>query len=344
MHCQGSGRFCSKDCERVYLRSKYNNVPLNRYEMLRKQKMDEKLEEAADSMIRPYGYSRTIVRAMGEASRRNLKVCSMDVETAEVVNENGSWQVVPIWVVIIDGDGDVVYNEFIRHPGCKIYDSRFRTPIHGLVPKDIERGVVFSCARATIVNLLDQFDRIIVSGQYQDFETLEISPEDHFQNYLPKIVDISSYYDCHKVHERLGLKRCAFVMFNVILQSGHHSALTDAMYTLYLYLIDFHRIERIVPSLDYVIHLGNDYNGYQYPKNQLMASLLRNTLNQVGDWPNSFKYSPYDNERKRYRKMCSRVYNSNDYINGVPDDELPHPYRMTNNRLNEIDSAKFRSI
>ncbi|XP_053208079.1 uncharacterized protein LOC128392119 [Panonychus citri] len=307
---------------------------------LNKKLLDEKVSQSAQAMAPPKDYHDEILKAMAEVKKSGLNVCAMDMELARIRMKDGSPVSVPVWISIVDGSCKLVYHEFIRHPDSSIIEYDYGTECHGLKPKDVEHAKDFHCAKEEVEKLFKQYDRIIVSGQINDFASLFISIEDHLK-LLPKIVCVSSYYNCRKSSDGLGIKFCAFLMLNVILQDETHSPLVDAAYTLYLYLIDFEN-QRTISKFTKTKRLGKKYHGYVYPKNEHMSSLLRETMDLINDWPQSFKYNAYDSEASRYYKMNSQKFKAEDYVTASAKNSVPRPYIFDELRKKTLTSQNLR--
>lgn len=318
----------------------------NLKERIRKAKIHQKIlnrkrMESITDMAPPKAYAVEISKAIIKAKNLGLKVCAIDMENTKIRLKDQSIVSVPIWIAIVDGSLNIVYNEFVRHPTSSLIEKDFGTEWHGLTKKDVNQAKPFNHIRKEVIDFLRKYDRIIVSGQTGDFVNLFISINDHLQ-LLPKIICVSSYYNCRIANEALGLKYSSFLLFNVILQDKAHSPLIDAIYTLYLYLIDFDRIEDIKSELIVTKNMNQGFRGYIYPKNPHMASLLRATMNLIGDWPAPFKYTPLDSEKTRQWKIKKQKFKPSDFIPGTPSNELPFPYILDEVKQQSLTTCGLR--
>ena len=249
--------------------AKHNLKERNRKLKIHQEILQEKRNKVIKIMAPPRDYATQIGKAIVKAKDAGLTICAIDMENTKIKLKDGTTTSVPLWIAIIDGSLNVIYHEFVRHPTSSLIDKDFGTEWHGLTKKDVNQAKPFNHVRKEVIDFLRRYDRIIVSGQTGDFVSLFISINDHLQ-LLPKIVCVSSYYNCRIANDALGLKFASFLMFNTILQDEAHSPLVDAAFTLYLYLIDFDRIEHVKSQLLETRNMNQGFRGYVYPKNPNM--------------------------------------------------------------------------
>ena len=331
--------FNSLNAKRSFLYKKHNPQEWNLKERNRKAKLhNARLEEIVKSstsdMAPPKAYAKIISENAIKAEKMGLKICAIDLENCKLRMKNDEPYSAPLWVSIIDASGRIAYHDIIRHPTSAIVD--FGTKFHHLKPEDASKGRGFKEARRTIINILRQYDRIIVSGQTGDFVNIFLSINDHLF-LLPRIVCVASYFNTRILSKQsLGLKYISFLLFNVELQKAYHSPLIDAAYTLYAYLLDFERIEAVKRLLPTPTPVSMGFHGFSWPQNRNMSSLLFETMKIIGDWPKGLKVGPYDQGRMRREKMNKQKYYQNLHVIPTHPQETPDPYKLTTERRQSL--------
>ncbi|XP_015789149.1 uncharacterized protein LOC107366092 [Tetranychus urticae] len=291
----------------------------------------------------PQHFAWLIAKNNVQLHQDSLNACSIDIENLTLRVKTSSNQTskiqVPCWISIVDSSGEIIFNEFIKHPKSAIED--FMTEHHNITWVQLKYAPTFYHVRKRIITILRKYKRIIVSGQAQDFKNLFINPNDH-DYLLPRIICISSYYNCRSNSPQLGLKYCIFTLFGKITQSREHSSLVDAAYTMYLYLIDYQRIEqtRIKWLSTQPVRIHGLYQGYVYPKNHYMSGLINDIMNYIDDWPNPLKndvaLKHYMSKTRRQEKLNNRSYDETNFVEPIPNHDRPIPYKFN--------EAKFRYL
>lgn len=182
-----------------------------------------------------------IFQAWQKLKEDDIKVCALDIEKANIQTVNGVKQL-PIWIGVVDTQASIRFNEIVRYPVDSIVETNEK--LHG-VPKDIiKKAECFYNVRRKLIEVLNEYDRIIVAGGCTDFLSLGFLPDDWdcIQN---KIRDVNFYYNCFHGQNQIALRYIIFCLFCKIIQDGQHSPIVDAGFTLFSYLIDMERFERI---------------------------------------------------------------------------------------------------
>lgn len=296
-------------------------------------------------MLPPKHLVETITQAAVDLDNQNIKCCAIDTESIQINMKDGKIRHAPCWISIVDASGNVVYNEFGRHPKSSVFD--FNTRFHGLTWQELKDAPKFKQIRAEAIAVLRRYDRIIVSNQTVDFVNLFISPSDHLE-LLPKIICVSSYYSCRaKPDEALGLKYISFLLLNTIIQEKEHSPIIDAAFTMYSYLLDYKKIEFV--REDNLVHGNgtrrvNGYLQYNYPKNMNMAVLLHAVMEEIEDWPLQLKLHPYMTKAKKEEATELTKYQFSDFVFPIKTvNSLPPPYTFNRELLRPFRRLSTRS-
>lgn len=175
--------------------------------------------------------------------------------------------------------------------------------------------------RHRVFDILRQYDRIIMCGSSGDYNSLLFSPVDH--EYLrEKTVDITALMSPRENGQPFALKYCVFLLFLTIIQSGAHSPIVDATYTLYLYYLDHEMVEsefRFAKQQP-LVSIGHNMRGYQWRPNRQMATLLKAVLDTFDSLPSAL--------RKGYRGRIME-FSSQGMVDGDRERRPPYDPPMT---------------
>ena len=314
-----------------------NDRKIKSYERMREQTCSKFI----DLIKPPKRYSWLIAKNNQKLYDDDLNACAIDIENIQIkVQVPGTQQTkiiqVPCWIAIIDSSGDVVFNEFVRHPKTSI--QNYLTSFHGLTWEQFKYAPIFYFVRKRVISILLKYKRIIVAGQIADFANLFFNAQDHLR-LLPRIICVNSYYNCYRTHSMLGLRFIVFALFGKLFQISKHSPLMDAAFTMYLYLLDYERIEKVHEKLiqQTPVTLYGSYKGYIYPKNKYMSGLINDIMDHIHDWPASLKASAnqFTSKANIQKMKLSRSFDPDKFVDPIDDNERTRPYKFV--------EAKFRS-
>uniref|UniRef100_T1KG82 RNA-directed DNA polymerase n=1 Tax=Tetranychus urticae TaxID=32264 RepID=T1KG82_TETUR len=156
------------------------------------------------------------------------------------INENGYMRPRPCWVLIMDGNFEVVYETFVRYREVDHIDSRF----HGLRVIDLKYARNLHTVRDQVIKYLVCAKKIIGHGLINHLQNLGYSREE-IRLLHPKLRDVNNFYSPFIEHP-LNIHAIAFLWFTgYTLPAFPHSPAVEALTTMRLYLLQWTEIEKV---------------------------------------------------------------------------------------------------
>lgn len=226
-------------------------------------------------------FEERIFNAIRSLNQQGKRACGFDIKKIHIETTDGI-VFLPLWLAIIDGVNEPRFNQIIWYPQSAIENIQEA----GLTVQHMEKARKFDDVRRDAIDTLLQYDMICVANGLDDFKAMSFTNQD-WKLIRPRIRDVNYYYNPRpNPFLQFDMRLSRFLFFQKIIQNNVHSALIDAMYKLFLYLIDYENFEATFDEISsnlsdppYAIHL--------YPQNHQMAGLLRKIMDHIGGWPAS---------------------------------------------------------
>lgn len=264
-----------------------------------------------------------IVETIRILNQKKLRVCGIDIEKSDVETVVGT-KSLPIWIGIVDHDGNQLFNDIVRYPKKAI---KFGTVFHGVTFEQTRGADTWATVKRKVIAILKTQDIICVAGGVNDFISMGFDEND-WEIIRPKVRDVNTYYRCVYNAPMIALKYIIFCLFGLIIQDGEHSPIVDAGFTLWSYLVDYEKFEEAHKDSINNPMYRLPYPHVDYGYNRQMSELIRRIMEVTNDWPMEI--------RKRPMGKPAKSFDVDNYCDGT--DTLRPPFNQINLQIFE----KFR--
>ncbi|CAG7824337.1 unnamed protein product [Allacma fusca] len=148
-------------------------------------------------------------------------------------------------VAIVNSEGNPILNKRIYYPESSFVTNPHTERVSGFRKDSLLNGEDFEKVKAEVEKMLEDKLIIVCGGKFMDFKCLDLNP-DKYQKF-----DLSQFF--YKIHYNpnykgktindIGLRSLVFHFYNVDIQSGSHSALVDAEYTMKIFMEQYTKLK-----------------------------------------------------------------------------------------------------
>lgn len=200
----------------------------------------------------------------------------------------------PIWIIIVDGYCNIIYESFVRYPHVDFMDTKF----HGLSYRDIKNAKNLASIRDQVIGFLATASTIVGSGLINGFKALDLK-ECEIDFLRPKCREITQHFSPYRTSPA-SLALISFLVFGgFTIKGGPHSPGVEAITSMKLYMAFWNEVEDKCKLIEDGIHNGNTISTCN---NAHVARLHRAYSRRVEEgkayWPNDWSYYCTFKERK----------------------------------------------
>uniref|UniRef100_A0A158P5H3 RNA-directed DNA polymerase n=1 Tax=Tetranychus urticae TaxID=32264 RepID=A0A158P5H3_TETUR len=197
----------------------------------------------------------------------------------------------PIWVVIVDGYRNIVYESLISHDDIDKMDTQY----HGLRPKDIKNAKSFISVRDQILAFLLTATAIVGSGLINAMRSLDLH-DDEIYALQHKFREITQHFSPY-VSSPAALSLISFLLLpGFTLRAEPHSPAIEAITSMNLYMAYWQEVEESSRKWGGINH----QNAVRTCGNKKVAKLLQIYQNRVRNnqarWPSNWAYVLRNND------------------------------------------------
>uniref|UniRef100_A0A158P4M0 RNA-directed DNA polymerase n=1 Tax=Tetranychus urticae TaxID=32264 RepID=A0A158P4M0_TETUR len=205
----------------------------------------------------------------------------------------------PVWVVIVDGYKNIVFESFVSYPHHIDYmDSHF----HGLTQRDIKYAKNFESVRNQILEFFVTATSIVGSGLINLLRSLDLTDQE-IANLKPKLLDMTQYFSPYRgVPASLALS--SFLLFpKFVIKPDPHSPALEAITAMNMYLAFWEPIEEMA-RIHGGIHFGNIPQTCGNPHMARLFQLYDERVRQgLAEWPTDWTHHVRRGE-PRFNQRC----------------------------------------